>query len=39
MAARAIVHVGLLGGLVLVLAIAIFVLRVQRRDADDVGAD
>ena len=35
---RAIVQVGVLGGLVLVLAIAIFVLRLQRRGADDVGA-
>ena len=32
--ARAIVQVGVLGGLVLVLAIAIFVLRLQRRGAD-----
>jgi phosphate starvation-inducible membrane PsiE len=35
---RAIVEVGVLGGVVLVLTIAIFVLRLQRRDADDVGA-
>jgi uncharacterized membrane protein (DUF373 family) len=35
---RAIVQVGVLGGLVLVLAIAIFVLRLQRRAADDAGA-
>ncbi|MFN3004638.1 phosphate-starvation-inducible PsiE family protein [Mycolicibacterium wolinskyi] len=32
--ARAIVQVGVLGGLVLVLAAAIFVLRLQRRNAD-----
>ena len=36
--ARAIVQVGVLGGLVLVLSLAIFVLRLQRRGADDVGA-
>jgi uncharacterized membrane protein (DUF373 family) len=35
---RAIVTVGVLGGLALVLAIAIFVLRLQRREAHDVGA-
>jgi phosphate starvation-inducible membrane PsiE len=34
---RTIVEVGVLGGLVLVLAISIWVLRLQRRDADDVG--
>ena len=33
--ARAIVQVGVLGGLVLVLSIAIFVLRVQRRGVSD----
>ncbi|KWX22928.1 hypothetical protein AFM11_18120 [Mycolicibacterium wolinskyi] len=32
--ARAVVQVGVLGGLVLVLAAAIFVLRLQRRNAD-----
>lgn len=32
--ARAIVQVGVLGGLVLILAAAIFVLRLQRRNAD-----
>ncbi|MGV0815503.1 phosphate-starvation-inducible PsiE family protein [Mycolicibacterium boenickei] len=32
--ARAIVQVGVLGGLVLVLAVAIYVLRLQRRGAD-----
>jgi len=37
--ARAIVQVGVLGGLVLVLSIAIFVLRLQRRGAEDVGAE
>ena len=35
---RAIVEVGVLGGVVLALTISIFVLRLQRRDADDVGA-
>lgn len=35
---RAIVEVGVLGGVVLVLTTSIFVLRLQRRDADDVGA-
>lgn len=34
--ARAIVQVGVLGGLVLVLALAIFVLRLQRRGADHI---
>jgi phosphate starvation-inducible membrane PsiE len=33
---RAIVQVGVLGGLTLVLAIAIFVLRLQRREADHI---
>ncbi len=36
--ARTIVQVGVLGGLVLVLALSIFVLRLQRRAPDDVGA-
>jgi uncharacterized membrane protein (DUF373 family) len=36
--ARAIVQVGVLGGLVLVLAVAIFVLRVQRREAHNLDA-
>jgi phosphate starvation-inducible membrane PsiE len=35
---RAIVEVGVLGGVVLVLTVAIFVLRLQRRGVDDVGA-
>ena len=35
---RTIVEVGVLGGLVLVLALAIYVLRLQRRGAEDVGA-
>lgn len=35
---RTIVEVGVLGGLVLVLAVAIYVLRLQRRGAEDVGA-
>ena len=34
--ARAIVQVGVLGGLVLVLAVAIFVLRLQRHAADHI---
>lgn len=37
--ARAIVQVGVLGGLVLVLSIAIFVLRVQRRGVSDEAAE
>lgn len=37
--ARAIVQVGVLGGLVLVLTVAIFVLRVQRRGASDEAAE
>lgn len=36
---RAIVQVGVLGGLTLVLAIAIFVLRVERRAATDLGSE
>lgn len=36
--ARAIVQVGVLGGLVLVLSVAIFVLRVQRRGVSDEAA-
>lgn len=35
---RAIVQVGVLGGLVLMLSISIFVLRVHRRGPEDVGA-
>jgi hypothetical protein len=35
---RTIVEVGVLGGLVLVLAIAICVLRLQRRGGEDEGA-
>ncbi|BBY43009.1 hypothetical protein A5765_19630 [Mycolicibacterium celeriflavum] len=37
--ARAIVAVGVLGGLVLVLAVAIFVLRAQRRGVSDEAAE
>lgn len=37
--ARAIVQVGVLGGLVLVLSLAIFVLRVQRRGVSDEAAE
>jgi phosphate starvation-inducible membrane PsiE len=37
--ARAIVQVGVLGGLVLILTISIFVLRVQRRGASDEAAE
>ena len=36
---RAIVEVGVLGGVVLGLTVAIFVLRLEQRDADDVGAE
>ncbi len=36
---RAIVQVGVLGGLVLVLTISIWVLRLRRRGPDDLGAD
>ncbi|WP_234787665.1 phosphate-starvation-inducible PsiE family protein [Mycolicibacterium novocastrense] len=37
--ARAIVQVGVLGGLVLVLSLAIFVLRVQRHGVSDEAAE
>jgi uncharacterized membrane protein (DUF373 family) len=37
--AHAIVHVGVMGGLVLVLAVSIFVLRLQRRGPSDVGVE
>ncbi|MEO3757555.1 phosphate-starvation-inducible PsiE family protein [Mycobacterium sp. B14F4] len=37
--ARAIVQVGVLGGLVLILTVSIFVLRVQRRGASDEAAE
>jgi hypothetical protein len=36
---RAVVQIGVLGALVLVLALAIFVLRERRRDVDEVAAD
>jgi uncharacterized membrane protein (DUF373 family) len=35
---RAVVEIGVLGGVVLVLALAAFVLRERRRDTDDAGA-
>ncbi|WP_197376983.1 phosphate-starvation-inducible PsiE family protein [Mycolicibacterium baixiangningiae] len=37
--ARAVVEIGVLGGVVLVLALAAFVLRERRRDTDDAGED
>jgi hypothetical protein len=35
--ARAVVEIGVLGGVVLVLALAAFVLRERRRDTEDAG--
>jgi hypothetical protein len=35
--ARAVVEIGVLGGVVLVLALAAFVLRERRRDTGDAG--